>query len=264
MHRSGSIAMIIAAGLGFFVAVVLMTVGLSQLNAGLTPGLAWFPLIVWPGLFALVYLVHRRRDIGLAIPAGRPWGRIAAFAILSMIASHCVLILEGAFHGITRTFEAAPEGVSPGFAIIYWVGIVVAMSTASESAFRGIMQSRLTPLVGVWPAIIITTLANTLAHRWDGLAARTVGVTAILLAWGYLRHISGSLTPAIITHIAAIFAWDAILWTWGPWDHAAMTAGALWATALIGASTFAGAVWVTRNIDAASAVVSDTMVSDTR
>ncbi|MAF83620.1 MAG: CPBP family intramembrane metalloprotease [Gammaproteobacteria bacterium] len=248
MNKLVFAASAVAGGLVFFVSIVLFVVGVAQFNADSTPDQPWFPVVVWGLLFALLFWIDRNWDIGLRIPDGKPWGLIATFAVLSMLASHCLLVLEGAYHGITREFEAAPEGVSGFFALVYWVGIVVAMSTASESAFRGIMQSRLMPLVGVWPAIMIVTIANTLAHRWDGLAERAVGVFAILVAWGYLRHISGSLTPAILTHIAAIFIWDLILWNWGPWDHAAMGMGSLVTTTLIGLAALAGAVYVAKRI----------------
>jgi membrane protease YdiL (CAAX protease family) len=248
MNKLAIAAIAVIGGLIFFVGMVFFAVGVAQFNADSTPNLPWFPIVVWGVLFSLLFWINRKWDIGLHIPDGKPWGLITTFAVLSMIASHCVLVLEGAFHGITREFEAAPEGVSGLFAAVYWVGIVIAMSTASESAFRGIMQSKLMPLFGVWPAILIATIANTLAHRWDGLAERTIGVFAILVAWGYLRHISGSLTPTILTHIATIFAWDIILWTWGPWDHAAMGTGSLVATAVIGLVTFAGSVYVAKRI----------------
>ncbi len=242
----------VVGGLVFFVAMVVFAITLAQYNANSTPSLPWFPLVVWSVLFVVVFGINAKWDIGLAIPAGKPWGRIASFAILSMIASHCLLVLEGAFHGITREFEAAPPGVSPFFAFIYWIGIVVAMSTASETGFRGIMQSKLTPLFGLWPAILIATIVNLLAHRWDGLAERAIGVFAVLIAWGYLRHLSGSLTPTILAHIATILVWDIILWTCGPWDHGAMGAASLAVTAIIGLATAAASIYLARQIEAKS------------
>jgi membrane protease YdiL (CAAX protease family) len=127
------------------------------------------------------------------------------------------------------------------------------MSTASEVAFRGILQSRLTPLLGFWPGLLLPLVVNTLSHRWDGLAERTVGVVCILFAWGWLRHLAGSLTPAILTHIAAIFAWDALLRAVGPWDQAAMGPGALALTAATGLSALAASVWIARELRAPAA-----------
>lgn len=240
----------IVGGLVFFVAAVFFSIGLAQLNADWSPALPWFPIPVLGVLFGAVYWINRRWDIGLAIPPGTRWSLIVTFAIASMIASHAVLILEGAWHGLTRSFEPAPPGVSPFFAAVYWIGITIALSTASEVGFRGIMQSRLQPLFGVWPAILIVSLVNTLSHRWDGLYERTIGVFAILIAWGYLRHLSRSLTPTILTHIAAIFAWDLILWYLGPWDQGSMGAGTLAAVAVVGLVSFGASVWSARAITA--------------
>ncbi len=252
MNKPAQSVVVVVGGLIFFNVMVFFTIAVSQYNASSMPGLPWFPFVVWGVLFLIVFAINAKWDIGLALPAGKPWGSIATFAVLSVIGSRCVHILEGAFHGVVSEFEAAPPGVSPLFAFIYWIGIVVALSTASETGFRGIMQSKLTPLFGLWPAILITTIVNTLAHRWDGLAERAVGVFAILIAWGYLRHLSGSLTPAILTHVATILVWDIILWSWGPWDYGAMGAGSLAATALIGLITLAALIYLARRIEASS------------
>lgn len=236
----------VAGGLLFFVGAVALILGIGLYNARVTPGWPWFPLPVLTLLFAAVWLLHNKVGIGLGPVANPRRGMLLLFAVTSMVAAHCLLVLEGAFHGITRSFEPAPAGVSPGFALVWWVTVVIAMSTASESAFRGLMQTRLAPLLGAWPAILVTAFVNLVAHRWDGLYERMIGVTAILLAWGYLRHLAGSLRPAILTHIGAIFTWDAILWLYGPWDHAAMGPAALLTTAVIGLVSLAGALWAAR------------------
>jgi membrane protease YdiL (CAAX protease family) len=240
---------LIAAGGGvFFVAAVGCVLTLAFGNARWNPGLPWFPLPVLLVLYGCAIGLHQRWDIGLRLPRRDRCVLLVAFAVASMVASHCVLILEGAAHGITRRFEAPPEGVTPFFAVVYWLGIVVAMSTASEVAFRGIVQSRLTALLGTVPAIAIATVVNLVLHRWDGLIERTLGVVAILLAWSWLRQLSGSLIATIVTHIGAIMAWDAILWTWGPWDHGAMRPPALALTAVIGLVAFLLSLWLARQL----------------
>jgi len=241
--RVKKIALGILSGEVFFVAVVLLIVGISAFNASQTPTIPWFPLPLLVFIAWLVYAIDRKWDIGLAVPEGLPKGLIAGFAVTSMIASHAVLVLEGSIHGITKSFEAAPPGVSTVFAIIYWVAIVLAMSTASEAGYRGIMQSRLMQAMGVWPAIAIVAFMNLISHRFEGLFERTFGVIAILVAWGYLRHLSRSLTPTIITHMAAIFVWDIILFVWGPWDLDAMGMTGLSITAAAGLLGLWGAVY---------------------
>lgn len=236
----------VLGGLLFFVGAVALILGTGFFNARITPAWPWFPLPVLGLLLAAVWLLERKAGIGLGPVANPRRGMLLLFAVTSMIAAHCLLVLEGAFHGITRSFEPAPAGVSPGFALAWWVTVVIAMSIASESAFRGLMQTRLTVLLGVWPALLLTAFINLIAHRWDGLYERMIGVFAVLLAWGYLRHLAGSLRPAILAHIGTILAWDAILWVHGPWDHGAMGSGALLATAAIGTVSLAGALWAAR------------------
>jgi membrane protease YdiL (CAAX protease family) len=230
----------IAVGGGvLFVLAVGFALGLAFGNARLTPAVPWFPVPVLLGLCGFAAWFHRRWDIGLRLPPRDRWPLLTAFAVTTMVASHAVLVLEGAAHGITRTFEAAPEGVTPFFAAVYWLGVVIAMSTASEVAFRGIVQGRLAPLIGPVAAIAVATFVNLILHRWDGLMERTLGVIAILLAWSWLRHLSGSLIATLMAHIGAIVAWDAILWTWGPWDHGAMGPLSLGITAAVGLAAFA-------------------------
>jgi membrane protease YdiL (CAAX protease family) len=237
----------IGGGLTFVIAVGF-ALGLAFGNARLSPAVPWFPVPVLLGLYGFAAWFHRRWDIGLRLPPRERWPLLAAFATTTMIASHAVLVLEGAAHGITRRFEAPPDGVTPFFAAVYWIGVVVAMSTASEVAFRGIVQTRLTRLVGPGAAIAVATFVNLVLHRWDGLIERTVGVIAILLAWSWLRHLSGSLIATLMTHIGAIIVWDAILWTWGPWDHAAMGAQSLAITALVGTTALGASLWLAREL----------------
>jgi len=233
----------IAGGLLFFVAAVAFTLGMAMLNARLTPAVPWFSLPVLLTLGLVIYWIDRRWDIGLALPARPRWWPIVLFAVAAMIACRCLSILEGAWHGVTRSFEVAPFEVTPFFAVVYWLTVVIALSTASETGFRGIMQSRLTPLFGVWPAILIVTFVNGISHRWDGLYERMIAVAAILIAWGYIRHLSGSLTPAILTHVGLIMIWDASLWYFGPLDLSTLGPEALTMTAITGLLAFAVALW---------------------
>lgn len=252
--RLGRTLLIVVGGFAFFLAAVLLATGTAYWNADVTPTVPWFPLLVLPVLFGAVLWIDRRWDIGLRVPPRTRWGLLAAFAVTSMIAAHCVLIFEGAVHGIVREFEKPPPGVSSGFAWVYWIGILLAMSTASEVAFRGIMQGRLTPLLGMWPALLIPLVVNLLSHRWEGLFERAAGVTFVLFAWGWLRHISGSLTPTILTHIATILVWDSFLLLVGPLDARTMSGAALAATGVLGVVTFGASILISQRIVRARAL----------
>jgi membrane protease YdiL (CAAX protease family) len=78
------------------------------------------------------------------------------------------------------------------------------------------MQTQLSRHLGAAAAVGIVILFNTFSHPWDSLWPRFFGVLAILFAWGWLRHISGSLKVCILTHIAAVMIGDIIFWLTGP------------------------------------------------
>ena len=238
----------IAGGSVFFVGAITYTLAMAQWNAQLTPDVPWFPIPVLAVLVALVIWMDRKWSIGLALPKDVPWGLIAGFAITSMIAGHCVLILEAVFHGATRSVEPAPKGVGSVFALVYWLGFAAVISIASEAAYRGLMQTKLTPLFGIWPAIAIVVFINTVSHRWDGLEERALFLIAILLAWGTLRQLSRSLLPCIATHFAALVVWDAILRIRGPWDFSQMDSVSIGVTAWTGAVSLVVAVYFARTI----------------
>ncbi len=253
-NRTKTILQGVIIGEVFFVGLVLFAVLTSDYNVSSTPSFMWFPILVLPIIFGLVWFVDQKWDIGLRTPVNKPLMPIIGFAIFSMIATRAVLILEGAFHGVVREFYMAPDGLGPYAALFYWIGITIAMSTLSESGYRGIMQSKLMSVLGLWPAIAIVTFMNLISHRFDGLLERTVGLITILTAWGYLRHMSGSLMVTIITHILTIFAWDLFVGFMsepgGGWDLGVMTGAELGITAAIGVVTFGIAVYFAKMMKA--------------
>jgi membrane protease YdiL (CAAX protease family) len=197
----------------FLVAVCILT---AQFNATTWPTVPWFPVPVLAVVFATAWWCDRRWDIGLQTPCRAPVLLIAAFAITSNIAAHAVWALEKSFHGTVYAAPSGPDDVSLLFSATYWVVISVALSTASEVSFRGIMQTQLSRHFGTVAAIGLVVLFNTFSHPWGTLWPRFFGVLAILFAWGWLRHIGGSLRACILTHIAAVMIGDAIFWTIGP------------------------------------------------
>ena len=119
--------------------MTFFAIAAAQYNASTTPSVPWFPIVVWGVLFSLVFWINGKWDIGLALPKGKPWGLIAAFAIMSTL-----------------------------------------------------------------------------------------------------------------VHFATIFAFDIILWAWGPWDLAIVGTGVLIATAVIGLATFTASIYLARQIKAIS------------
>ncbi len=219
MDRSIAIRTCLAATLGgtvIFVCLVAFSILTAQFNADHWPALPWFPIPVLAAVIASMLWCDRRWNIGLRNPCNAPISLIVAFAVSSNVAAHSVWVLEKIRHATVYSAPSGPDGVSPLFSAVYWVVISVALSTSSEMCFRGIMQTQLSRYLSVAAAIAIVIVFNTFSHPWESLWPRFFGVLAILFAWGWLRHISGSLKACILTHIAAVMIGDAIFWLTGP------------------------------------------------
>ena len=199
-----------------FMGLVAVSILTAQFNADVMPGVPWFPLPVLAVVAGVTLWCDRRWDIGLRNQCAAPVPLIAAFAVTSNIAAHAVWALEKTFKGVTYAAPSGPDEVSFLFSAVYWVVISLALSTSSEVCFRGIMQTQLSRYMGTAMAVGLVILFNTFAHPWDTLWLRFFGVLAILFAWGWLRHIGGSLKACILTHIAAVMIGDVIFWSTGP------------------------------------------------
>jgi len=231
-----------------FMALVGAGVVTAQLNADSLPNFPWFPVPVLALVGGVAWWCQRRWDIGLNAPLRAPAGLVVAFAVTSMVAAHALWVLEKSYHGVTYQFPRGPDGTSALFLVTYWVALSLAFSTASEVCFRGIMQSQLARYLSLWPTITLVVLFNTFAHPWATLWERFFGVLAILLAWGWLRHISGSLRATILTHIAAVMGGDLIFLALGPVNFGELQAGTLVAVAAVGVIALAVSVWLSRLI----------------
>lgn len=241
----------VAASLGgtfIFVCLVAISLATAQFNAVTLPAVPWFPVPVLAVVFGVTWWCDRRWDIGLRAPVKAPMALIVAFIVFSTIAARSVWVLEKAWYGDTYAAPTGPEGVGPVFAAVYWVAISIALSTSSEVCFRGIMQSQLARHLGLWSAIGIVVFFNTFSHPWDGLWPRFFAVVAILFAWGWLRHISGSLLVCILTHIVVIMGDDVLFFLTGPVDFSEFSRTALVTTAVIGLAAFLVSIYLSRQI----------------
>ena len=249
--KAVQIKTILAASFGgtfLFVCLVAFSLITAQFNADTLPNLPWFPVPVLAVIFGMVWWCDKRWDIGLRTPCKAPVMLIAVFAVVSNIAAETVFILEKAWHGTVHAAPAALEGVSTVFAVTYWVAISIALSTSSEFCFRGIIQSILSRHLGLWVAIIVAVLFNTFAHPWETIGLRFFALLAVLFAWGWLRHISGSLKVCIITHIASVMGGNVIYGIIGPVDFGKLSQSALVTTAVIGFVALAMSVYLSRRI----------------
>ena len=114
------------------------------------------------------------------------------------------------------------------------------------------MQSVLSRHTGLWTAILVVVLFNTFAHPWETVWLRFFALLAVLFAWGWLRHISGSLKVCIITHIASVMGGNVIYDSIGPVDFGKLSQSALVTTAVIGFAALAMSVYLSRRITSRS------------
>ena len=231
-----------------FMGLVAFCILLAQYNANLTPGIPWFPIVILPVVFGLAYWSDRRWDTALAAPVQPPTGLIIAFAVVSNLAAQCVGVLERASKDVVDAFPAGPEGASPLFLVCYWVFVSIALSTASEFCFRGIMQSVLERIWGLWPAVLLVVLFNTFAHPWDTLWLRFFSVLAVLFAWGWLRYLGGSLKLCILVHLVVVMGRDVPYWFTGPVDYSEFTDTALMVAGASGLALLGASWWLSREI----------------
>ena len=77
----------------------------------------------------------------------------------------------------------------------------LAAGVAEELAYRGYAIPMLAPLLGVWGAVLLTSVVFGMLHGYQGwLGTLRTGLMGALLAWGFLA--SGSLWPAMVAHTA--------------------------------------------------------------
>jgi membrane protease YdiL (CAAX protease family) len=75
----------------------------------------------------------------------------------------------------------------------------IAAGASEELAYRGYSISMLSPLLGVWGAVALTSVVFGVLHGYQGLLGTLrTGLMGATLAWGFLA--SGSLWPAIVAH----------------------------------------------------------------
>jgi membrane protease YdiL (CAAX protease family) len=234
------------AGVLFFGVLMGAAVGSVLLNARLAPGLPLFPLAVVLVVAGGTRWLDRRVPLGLTsgvLPPARNWLLSLAVAVLGVGA--CVV--QGALAGMVREPEPGPPGTGPAFQLAYAVTLSAAPAVLAEVVFRGYLQARWTPLIGPWPAILGVAALNTAAHRWGPeLADQWLGYFVALAALGWLRQASGSLWPALGTHLIANVLLALALWRYGPFDQGKLEGLPLIAIGLLTLGAAAAAVALSR------------------
>ena len=244
------IALAILGGLLFSRVLLGTSIYLAVLNMEWTPNVPWYPIAALILIVVATYLVSRIWDMGLSIPRNMPWGRIYTFGIAIAVTGFAVATLQGSYNGQIRGTEGRGGDLSTLFLIVNAFALSLASATLAELGFRGIMLPRLQAIIGLWPAILIVGIINTLGHRPVDLYNRWLGLFVMLAGWGYMRHISGSVIPPLITHVSMNILLATGFWFWGPWDLGAMSVPWLVSFAALALISFAVAFYSARSVAA--------------
>lgn len=244
----------VVLGILFFGVIMGAAISLVNLNTQVSPEFAWFPAPVTLLLVAAIWLVERRWPIGLANPvvAALPAGRVYLIAVLVTAAGVFACAFNGYFTGYVRATELLGAEVDQTFQRTYAIYMSVLAAVLAEVAFRGIMQTRMQTVLGLWPVVIIIGLVNVFGHRWGPeITQNGFGLFVVLAGWTWLRAVSQSLWPPLIMHAGINLIIASWLWNNGAIEHAAMTP---FATAVVGGLMVAGltlSLWLARDSDPA-------------
>jgi membrane protease YdiL (CAAX protease family) len=236
---------------GFLFFAVVMGVAMTCVtaNASWSPGVVWFPVPALAVLAGAIWWAQRRWDIGLTSPVGVPRGRIYVIGVAVTLIGISVCVVQGAFTGMVRQTELLEADVSPLFTLTYAILMSVFAAILAEATFRGIIQSRMQTVYGVWPTVIIIGVVNVVAHRWGPeITNNWLGLFATLAGWTYLRWLSQSLWPPLILHTLINLVVASGLWIWGPLDHALLGSGTVIAFAVLGLAALGAAAMLSQKM----------------
>ena len=75
----------------------------------------------------------------------------------------------------------------------------VSAGICEEIFYRGLLLTALTALVGLWPAVLLSSVAFGLGHAYQGPASiLSIGLKSVLFGWVFLR--TGRIRALIIAH----------------------------------------------------------------
>jgi len=239
----------VALGFVFFGVVMGASMALVTVNANLSPAIVWFPLPVTAVLVGVILWAQHRWDIGLTRPADVPWVRIYAIGIALTVLGLAVAIVQGKFTGMVRATELLETEVSPLFTLTYAIFMSLLAAILAEATFRGVIQTRMQTVLGIWPTVVIIGVINVLAHRWGPeLMLNWLGLFVTLAGWTYLRWLSQSLWPPLVLHAVTNLLVALGLWFRGPFVHAELASGTVTLIAVIGLVALGMAVMLTRGM----------------
>jgi membrane protease YdiL (CAAX protease family) len=132
------------------------------------------------------------------------WGiHFASFCASSIVIYFTLTIINVTLFGSPDWLPGVLPGVSRPIALALAVGSPVVAAVIEEIAFRGILQSRLTAILGARVAIIVTTVFFVASHFINpGQIQQICPYVAFSFASCFLASISKSIAPSMFLHLA--------------------------------------------------------------
>lgn len=249
-----TIVLVILGGFVFFNVLMGISMYLVFLNVDVNPALPWFPIPALVLIFIATWLLNRRWNIRLTVPANIPWVRVYAFSFLAMLAAKCIKGLEGAYHGATLKAPAL-EGVSDGFGLIFLLLVPFFAAVLAEISYRGVMQTRIESLLPLWPMLLILAAINTLSHSqifggFTDISTQWIYLMAMNIGFGYTAWMARSIVPAIVMHVVMNVLFPGSQYLWGPFALGELAAPGIATIAVFAIGLTAVAVWLARGVAA--------------
>lgn len=172
---------------GFYIWILVMEWALVLGFAGywISSDRGWAPLNLIPAASGWQWLAV---GLGVAASVSAIWQMVAVLGSPKK--------LEEARDQIGNLNDMVPR--STGERRLFGV-VAVTAGVCEEILYRGVLLATLTPLVGTWQAVVLSSAIFGLAHSYQGFAG--IGKTALVgLAMALLTVTSGSLFVAMLLH----------------------------------------------------------------
>ncbi len=243
-----TIVLVVLGGFVFFNVLMGISMYLVFLNVDVNPALPWFPIPALVLIVVATWLLNRRWDIRLTVPADVPWVRVYAFSFLAMLAAKCIKALEGAYHGASLEAPAL-EGVSTVFGLVFLLLVPFFAAVLAEISYRGVMQTRIEKLLPLWPMLLLLAAVNTLSHMgFTDISTQWIYLMAMNIGFGYTAWMARSIVPAIVMHVVMNVLFPGSQYLWGPFALGELAAPGIATIVVLAVGLATAAIWLARGV----------------
>jgi membrane protease YdiL (CAAX protease family) len=145
------------------------------------------------------------RSVGLRLvpePGLRFWGRVVAAAVPFVVVVGC-LAAAYVYHRLHRDEGIALYVITPATFWPAFVHACVVYPLVEELAFRAALCTPLAPVIGPWPAVLVSGATFAAVHFLYGNPGIDNFVAGYFLAWAFLK--SGSILVPVLFHALGNF-----------------------------------------------------------